>query len=305
MKKKFLAVLLTVTLAFSLVACGEAEKTGNGTGESDKKTEAGASDKGNSDKEDSGKEDKADGNYDETDMWILRTDLSGYGDTFDGTLFYPGNTVPLDMNAIDAFCAPYYVKVSNSEGYNAATFAEAAAMDLTIGTKVRSNSVTIHTRMQHEDGGYTRLDAKDNGLLEIVVCNLGEEELSMSDCYANGWWYAVGSDDNWDKVLLIEDSEERNAEINAVVEKFGTPDYIAPGSSQSYMEEEEWYSYIVDLDTTTYSLVYEYDEYVVALEICDCANRQSTEEPSMTNIYYYPKSYWDAKEVFKTLYEYK
>lgn len=233
--------------------------------------------------------------------------------SFEGGLFNDRVELPLDISTIDDISAPYCLyspDFKDYEGYdvftgymNIDTIGEILSLDALINVtdKIRydsygvENGLGICTQTVGGDASASETFSNPDNIDTINIFNFNDTETLVGDCYRNGWWMV---DTDEDALMLdYEDTEDDPfAVLDAVVEKFGNPTYLSSGGNSA----EEFYSRAAtedDVLSLYYSLIYEYDDYTLIIEIKEFAMREyDTQEAEIIKVYYYNSDCWKYAE---------
>lgn len=271
MKKRLLSVILASVCVMSLIACG---------GESGKPAKE----------------------YGPEAMWVLQTDFGKELKEMEGTIGHPDLVLPIDLEALDSFSAPYHVYFNEAgrATETCRTVSEVVALEDSMISNGVLNDITLWVNSERGEGRSEDLDPDNvNGLDAIFIYNFGEEKLSVKECYEQNWW-GIQLDNEKDAAnsLQLTVGDEFNAVGNAIALKFGAPDYLAPKSQEHYeMSEDEFYAYMEEQDSIEYYLIWEFKEYVISIKIHDFANENADEEIRIYSINYYtPECFEKIKE---------
>ena len=266
MKKRLLSIILASACVMSLVACG---------GESSKPAKE----------------------YGPEAMWVLQTDFGEDLKEIEGTIGHPDLVLPIDLENLDSFSAPYHVYFN--EGGRATETCQTASEVVVLEDSMISNGVlndiTLWVNSEKGEGRSEDLDPDNlNGLDAIFIRNYGEEKLSVKECYEQNWW-CIQLDNEEDVVnsLQLTIGEEFNAIGNAIALKLGAPDYLAPLEKHSEMSESEYYTFMEAENSIEYTLIWEYKDYVITIHIQDFANEYADEEIRIKSVQYYTPECFD------------
>lgn len=302
MKKKIVAMILAVTMVAGLTACGgdakneSAEVSANKESSQTVESQSASSDAGASSEQSADEEVNKDLPY-----WILQQDFSAPQKEFSGTLFNESAVMPLDLTAIDAYAAPYKC---NIDGYGDAIYTDtidkilysdemlAPSSEHYVGA---SSSTVIRTQHSETEKIGSR-DAGFCGIGEIEIYNLSEndEKLSLKTCYENGWWAIMQSEYDDHKHMLQVEGGYGVDICNQVVEKWGSPTYIA--NIQGEMDSlDAWYASMKKDDVEMYSLIYEYDEFAIEIMLME-QSFGTAPSVEINGVAYYPASLWEIRK---------
>ncbi len=270
MKKRLLSVILASVCVMSLVACG---------GESGKPAKE----------------------YGPEAMWVLQTDFGKELKEIEGTIGHPDLVLPIDLENIDSFSAPYHVYFNEAgrATETCQTVSEVVALEDSMISNGILNDITLWVNSEKGEGRSEDLDSDNlNGLDAILIRNYGEEKLSVKECYEQNWW-SVQLDNEEDVInsLQLNVGEEFNAIGNAIALKLGAPDYLAPLEKHSEMSESEYYAFMEEENSIEYILIWDYKDYVITIHIQDFANEYADEEIRIKSVQYYtPECFEKYKE---------
>lgn len=213
-------------------------------------------------------------------------------------LFCGQVSLPIDLQAIDDTCAPYFCRrATDKEDPYYETIGEILSSDVEL-TQAKSAGTSNKTASFPLKIGISTNESKEeqgsSNIGEIIIVNLSKEDekLPISECYKNGWWYincgtSDGSNVSTSRYLDIS-ADNINDALDQVIEKNGKPTYIyyRIGGNESVKK---------NTDLVSYQLIWEYPEYCLCIEVNETI---STEDDvyviKLSNVLYYPTTYWNV-----------
>lgn len=313
MKKKLVAMILAVTMAVGLTACSggkteEASQTANTNATAKSETES-------SEKEES----VAQNTYARNDYYLWVTTLEKGERKMPTMLFDERLTVPLteeSMNELGDFTTYSFFEMGETEGYT-------GLRDFTEVTKILNSPLRI---VGSEPFGWDEIEIqeqnKENSFDELYVINPNEDnQMTIREAFDQGYWYVQGEVAP-SKVLGFEDKELWNEDtkqwdrFNCIVETLGSPSYIMAPKKLGSDGNEICYSSIDDYDKVIdeafakeaeeqvgmvtilerYWLIYEYEEFVIAIQIAEIFGADESHRMISSEVYdikYYPVNGWN------------
>ena len=203
------------------------------------------------------------------------------------SLFVEGVTLPINLEDIDEIGAPY--------DYFFDVFGKKEAQTI--------QDILNDTDVCDRDIRIWPMKEMDNNIHHIEFFNYREkynEELSAKQCYDENWWYIFG---NMDALLISEDELPSDYQrgnydapfLDVVAEKYGAPSYIlmilVDDNNPNEARSCHWYY-----------LVYEYDEYVVVIDVQDQPMPEyNTHVLDVEQVTYYTRESWDKEMENKTI----
>lgn len=256
----------------------------------------------NSNTEISSQSDNGNKNNNTVTFWADREDWGEHKTSFDGTLFNESFTTPIDLKTIDEVCSPFRYFPNTRNGTNSDTISEILNSDKILNA---GNVADIHTRTKYENGKnqtYKKDQANDN-ISKIYIKNYSDNDMSIKDCYQKGWFY-IEALYNPDEVLGFPNIKKENKEyssnynnrplMDAFIQKYGAPSYIISDLS-SIQELKD--SFEKKSGSLAYSVIYEYDDYVIRIAITDIILSNSTNTSfKVSNVFYYSKDAWKLEK---------
>lgn len=287
MKTKIVSTLLILAISLSLTACANtpAKNDASNTDSNDITSNLTQSSQ-NSDSSDN----KTD-IEERTSFWFANQKWDeSKRDSFDGVLFNSNAVLPIDITAIDSYAAPYlYYGYGDYDGtFSCETISEIAESDRVLQQTddVNSNFAKVFTEIS------------PTGEINIELFNFSDKDITVKECIDNGWW----SINNTKPALCIPDDlqmehywkqvgsekPDHTDYLSAVIEKFGTPHYIWAQRNS----KDEFYN-ILDSEQGTlyYALVYEYQDYVIKVNLLDKSEGDEI-RAEILSFSYFPKEMW-------------
>ena len=221
--------------------------------------------------------------------WIKTAQWNEEAEGFTGCLFNEGLTLPINLENIDTICAPYYYWTGGYGGANAETM-----QDILSNTDLFESDTPIATQSAFYDG-WIDSDKEPDNITKMYLVNYNEDEgLTTQQCYDNGWWY-IEAIYNLGDVLDIEITDINYSSgkneiplFDAIAEKYGPPSYIMGWSTLERINANDGALYI--------ELVYEYDDYVVGIELSDHIMADyDTHITKLQGVFYYAKECWNKE----------
>lgn len=302
MKKKLLLLILTCSVLLTMAACGKTDNTTSHTGsenqtttENDNRTTTGNENVNTDTATDESAETEDSGMV----FWFLTQAWDEPKDTFEGGLFNESVTLPLDISTLDSLCAPYdwwgdYDGRSHSRQESQSIQEILTDEGLLYPTNKNSpTSSATHLRTQNDT----------DGIYEIYLFNFDDSENSipLKSCYENGWWMTEADEHrDFKQVLMLDDTAEpankdyQTELLNAILEKFGTPDYLKYVSGTN--GEEGFYEKLAEKEGTLYyNMIYEYPEFTLEIAVGEMImSKSNTQILEVYSVRYYPESCWAA-----------
>lgn len=284
MKKRtitFLTLLLTASAFISGCSSSNAPSSDSQTDSSQI-----SSDKSDS----SGKEDQTS----ELPYWYYQQTWDVDTKSTCGLNLYNGQiAIPVDLTSIDDTCSPYYFSRDGFFKGSVESINEVLSSEESFEP---NKSLSILTKTEKDED-----EPYDTSVGKIYVCNLENSTNTISSCYENGWWYISCAADDMElpATLGLPDMENSSELLDAVVEELGRPTYVYYEGGKAALEAaltENAATY----DTTFYTLIYEYPEFTLSIQVYEkICNEQMIEwygTPSVSRInywHYYPASNWN------------
>ncbi len=221
--------------------------------------------------------------------WIKTAQWNEEAEGFTGCLFNEGLTLPINLENIDTICAPYYYWTGGYGGANAETM-----QDILSNTDLFESDTPIATQSAFYDG-WIDSDKEPDNITKMYLVNYNEDEgLTTQQCYDNGWWY-IEAIYNLGDVLDIEITDINYSSgkneiplFDAIAEKYGPPSYIMGWSTLERINANDGALYI--------ELVYEYDDYVVGIELSDHIMADyDTHITKLQGVFYYARDCWNKE----------
>ena len=221
--------------------------------------------------------------------WIKTAQWNEEAEGFTGCLFNEGLTLPINLENIDTICAPYYYWTGGYGGANAETM-----QDILSNTDLFESDTPIATQSAFYDG-WIDSDKEPDNITKMYLVNYNEDEgLTTQQCYDNGWWY-IEAIYNLGDVLDIEITDINYSSgkneiplFDAIAEKYGPPSYIMGWSTLERINANDGALYI--------ELVYEYDDYVVGIELSDHIMADyDTHITKLQGVFYYARECWNKE----------
>lgn len=285
MKRTF-SLLLVLVMLLGLTACGK-DKTAQEAGGSKTDTpqnEAPA----NPDPEPPAVTEKPEGPM----FWYNLQDWSNIPKgSFDGTLFSVDMPIPIDMNNIDAYCAPYHWEVEYEDSGDAETLSEILTSSDIYMNGRHNTCVITPAEFSHEE------NFAENGFKGIyILCpedTPKKTDVSVKECYEQGLWYI----DIWPNSLLLGDYGTHSGPCavgDALIDLFGKPSYCLyyTHEAQRLSTNDGGDSGLTPLQ---YYMIYEHEQYTLEIQVMD--NTQS--ELSIFSCTYYPAEYWQQCNIYE------
>ena len=248
--------------------------------------------------------------------WLSTADFSEPPrDSFEGGLTEFAIEGAIDLEALDSTLAPYKTgKYSHDVYYN--TYAELLADEVSM-----LNGMQFSWTYKDQNKGYYTIDTmgvsffsdkeredKPKGINSITVYNFTqdadnfrEDTRSVGYCLQQGWWSIDIGQYSPDEALLNIDcdrpKDDDRAFLDAIIEKFGTPDYFtAPSGFDDFAGARE-----TGMGILYYNMVYEYDDFVLLIFLQEDIRNvaDAGKEPIYTNIIrvntsqYFTRACWD------------
>lgn len=293
--KKFLGIALIAAMALSITACGSSESSKN-----DDSSDIKPQTTSNNATEDTSVEANTDSTESTASSWLGEQTFGTPSKSFEGTLFNDQVVLPLDLTTIDDYAAPYrYYPHDQSGSADAKSINEILTSTHTqkyTENALSNEGTTIRVQSYPKDSSDLDVSNWDRdycGLGKIQIDNFSENEetLTIGECIENGWWSLTADDNgNHAKFLQVDAGKTSKEMADNIIKKFGTPTYIAPWFDES-PDLETFISSLTPDSFHCYSLIYEYDEFVLDISIQE---GYDTFKVASTN--YYTPEVWEVRK---------
>ena len=137
---------------------------------------------------------------------------------------------------------------------------------------------------------------------DLYTYNYSNEDKTADECFKNNWWEIEYTDSNGNgnayrfmgiaKDELGENTGEKA--LDQLVQKLGTPTYFSPLLTDKTPQEIEQNQFTEDLVMLTYVLAWEYDDYVVSVNLSEMITNQKN-KILFTGMSVMPKEAWNKK----------
>ena len=277
--KKLIALLMSLVMLLSLAACGEGEMAGR-----DEDTQTVAQNDGASDTQKPVSPSEEQAKPEGPVFWFNTQDWGRIPEgSFDGTLFASRMPIPVELDELDSYAAPYHWFPDQS-----------GKVEIDSITEITTSTMEVEGwREGHQVQAYSKAD----GFGDIYVLNYLEDRdyddrmMTLAECCDNDWWYMVlyvedlfweiQPTGNWDQVEYAE----------AILDVFGEPSCIMI-SYEDTMDQLE-----ANRGNAGYHLVYEIDdcvlEFIVQEEIDEYEPGAFETSLAVTNCRYYTQTCWE------------
>lgn len=288
MKKKVLSCVMMAVTVLSLCACGGKKETTETAGAAE--TEQAA---GQENGEEGGK----------FTFCVDEIDMNDHRESWNSALFHEKFTLPIDIMAIDDFCAPYSYNISGEGSKTAKTMEEV----INSGVGIRADDELIIWLRRQGEENEAEGSADDETLenvedVQVIFKNYSEEEKTIKECYDQGWWYlevdVVGPAF---RALNIEmpaeyedkryiDGKDNTIFYNAMIDQLGAPTEILDkelfDGGDSGME-----AYPI------YYLIYGYEDYIIEIGCSESIMEEyDAKMVDIEIVTYYGSSAWEAEK---------
>lgn len=231
---------------------------------------------------------------------------SGTKKPFTGTLF-GGQTVPVNLEGEDFNERNQPFSWPGSDGQTYDNIDE-----------VLHNDEEVYSYWEDADGHCaaeimtrTRFDGekqhdyiRESDSFDIYLLNFSQEDIdpssedslvyeyepkAASECFAQNWWYLKGSTDALD--LSFDPPEKdycQDTQMEALWDRLGAPDYVAAEEAGPLRAALE-----ANSGSLKYDLVYEYDDFVLAVGINETINGPGRHLLLMQDMRYYTPESWE------------
>ena len=222
-------------------------------------------------------------------FWILQQDFSVPQKEFTGTLFNEALVMPLDLTTLDDISAAPYVCLDYGDKQPVDTISEMLSSEERIINP--SDSKEIYTQDDRVNS-VREYDENYCGISSFTIYNVNEtEKLSVKTCYENGWWaIEVSEFGNHKETLQVSGKYDKDA-CDRVLERFGSPTYIADAFNP-YESLDAYFSSMKVDSVEMYSLIYEYEDFSLVIYISE-SSFGSEPKVEIKGISYYPSTMWE------------
>ena len=313
MKKKIVAMVFAMTMVAGLAACGGEKSEVSSEpviGSEVVKAEV---------ESNAQETDVAQNTFARNDYYLWVTTLEKGERKMPTMLFDERLTVPLtegSMNELGEFTTYNFFEMGETEGYT-------GLRDFTEVTKILNSPLRI---VGSEPFWWDEIEIqeqnKENGFDELYVINPNEDnQMTIREAFDQGYWYVQGevapskAFGFEDKELWNEDTKQWDR-FNCIVETLGSPSYIMAPKKLGSDGNEICYSSIDDYDKVIdeafakeaeeqvgmvtilerYWLIYEYEEFVIAIQIAEIFGADESHRMISSEVYdikYYPMNGWN------------
>ena len=217
----------------------------------------------------------------ESVFWLHTADWGEEKDLAGITLFNGECTAPINLDDFDGdeHLGPYCITWKNSNGYDFAdsyNFTELLTDELIMYSTMHCD---IATQRIHEDYQYVTVDHGKEAAIEYIrLENYSGEDMPLRQTYENNWFSIVANSNflmefGADMYELTEEEYYTNyakVQLEAVIDKYGRPSYLIY-DRDSFLENYENNS-----DYIVYTLVWEKEDFVITLEVCEAIFNDTT-----------------------------
>ena len=139
---------------------------------------------------------------------------------------------------------------------------------------------------------------------DLYVYNYSNNNMTANDCFENDWWELGYTCPNGEgrayrfmgltKEELGQSDKAGEEALNQLVDKLGTPTYFSPLLTDKDPQEVEKEQFTESLAMLTYVLAWEYDDYVVSVDVTEIINDHK-DNLSFNGMSIMPKEAWTKK----------
>ncbi len=287
MKKRVFLKVCVGLMVVSLSGCGEKEDAvQNNSSVNESQIEESKEEQASSE---SSEEAVSDDSELESLFWILQQDFSVPQKEFTGTLYNEALVMPLDLTTLDDISAAPYVCLDYGDKQPVNTISEMLSSEERIINPSDSKGIWTQNDTVNRVGQF---DEEFCGIIDFNIYNVNEtEKLSLKTCYENGWWAIEGSEfDNHKKTLQVSGRYDIDV-CDQVIERFGSPTYIADAFNP-YESLDAYFSSMKVDSIEMYSMIYEYEDFALVIRISE-SSFGAEPNVEIKGISYYPSTMWE------------